>query len=155
MSRCYNKKIHEYKPYYAPCTVCEEWWNFSNFKVWFEEHYIPGKKMDLDKDVLIQKNKIYSPETCAFVTHYVNVVFENGAIRNRIEQNLDTGKYEASALIFCKETEVGSFDTEEEAREKLFEYKKQYIHDFAKKSKGKVADKVYRAMLAWKVEEAY
>lgn len=67
ISRCYsvNYKI-KHDNNYSSVTVCEEWFNFSNFYKWFEINYIDGYQ--LDKDLLNNDsvNKIYSPETCIF-----------------------------------------------------------------------------------------
>ena len=71
--RCYSAKDHEalYKTY-KDCSVCAEWLNFQNFAEWFDENYIEG--YDLDKDIKIDGNKIYSPEFCLFVTKTENTV---------------------------------------------------------------------------------
>ena len=60
------------------CTVCEEWLNYSNFKVWYDQNRIKGMALDLDKDILFKGNKVYSPETCCFVPHAINTLFLNG-----------------------------------------------------------------------------
>lgn len=89
LARCYNSKIHEYKPYYEPCTVSEEWHNYSNFREWFRQNNIEGRKFDLDKDLLIQGNTVYGSDTCALVTHYANTIFEGKRqIRQCIEKPL-------------------------------------------------------------------
>lgn len=155
IQRCYYEKIHEYKPYYAPCTVCEEWLNFANFEVWYNENYIDGKKFDLDKDILVQGNTEYAPDTCSLISHYANTVFEDRGIKSNIVENSQTGKFDTSMSLLGKKTEIGSFDTKEIAQQELFEAKKNYITKFAIKSKNKVPDKVYYAMKRWKVETAY
>lgn len=152
IQRCYYKKIHEYKPYYASCTVCEEWLNFANFEVWYKENYIDGKKFDLDKDILVQGNTEYAQDTCALISHYANTVFETRGIKSNIVENSQTGKFDTSMSLLGKRIEVGSFDTREIAMEKLLAHKTDYILRFARKSKKKVPDKVYQAMLNWKVE---
>lgn len=151
IQRCYYGKVHEYKPYYAQCTVCEEWLNFSNFKIWYDENNVIGKKFDLDKDILIQGNTEYAPDTCALVSHYANTIFEKSrGIKNNILLNVKTGMYDTSMVLLGSKKEVGSFATKEIAQKELFEFKKDYIRQFARKSKSRVPDKVYRAMLNWK-----
>ena len=152
IQRCYYAKVHEYKPYYKSCTVCEEWHNFSNFKVWFEENYIVGRKVDLDKDILIKGNAEYAPDTCVLVTHYTNTIFECRGFKNNIVENLKTGMFDASMMLLGKKMEVGSFGTKEIAQRELFEYKKDYIRQFARKSKKRMPAKVYQAMLNWEIE---
>lgn len=70
LQRCYSKKFHEKKPAYIDCFVCEEWLSFSSFKAWMSESDWRGK--DLDKDLLFPGNKLYSPETCAFIDTKTN-----------------------------------------------------------------------------------
>lgn len=153
IQRCYYDKVHEYKPYYAPCTVCEEWLNFSNFKVWYDENNIAGKKFDLDKDILVQGNTEYAPDTCALVSHYTNTIFESRSIKNNIVENSKTGMFDVSMSLLGKKMNVGSFGTKEMAQKELFEYKKDYIRQYSRKSKNKVPGKVYQAMMNWKVEK--
>lgn len=74
-NRCYNDKYHKDKPTYIDCSVCEEWHNFQNFASWYENnHPKDGAKYDLDKDIKVKGNKIYSPETCLFVTRKENSI---------------------------------------------------------------------------------
>ena len=49
INRCYNAKFHKRQPQYMECTVCEEWLNYSNFKVWYDQHKIAGMSLDLDR----------------------------------------------------------------------------------------------------------
>lgn len=150
IQRCYNSKIHAYKPYYKNTRVCDEWQNFSNFKIWYDEHYIPGNAIDLDKDLLCNEANIYSPETCAFLSHYLNTVFEDREAPNTTLN--DDGKYEVSIMILNKKIDLGTYDTEDEAKKGVIEGKKNYIDELAEKSKGKVPDCVYDAMKNWEVK---
>lgn len=70
LKRCYSSRFQKYQPTYNGCTVCEEWHLFSNFKSWMETQDWEGKC--LDKDLLVYKNKVYSPETCVFVLKNIN-----------------------------------------------------------------------------------
>ena len=70
LNRCYNEKLQNVQPTYRGCSVCDEWLLFSNFKRWMETQDWEGKH--LDKDVLVMGNKVYSPETCVFVSVEVN-----------------------------------------------------------------------------------
>lgn len=150
MQRCYSKTVHKQKPYYRKCNVCEEWLNFSNFRVWYDTHYIDGDKVDLDKDLVGQKTNIYSPETCSFVSHYINTLFEDRSCKMLIAKtNKDT--FRASMSILNKKEDIGEFVTEEQAKNAFSEYKQDYIMDIAEKNKRKIPDYVYDAMMEWKV----
>ena len=62
LERCYDVKRQERQPTYKDCSVSTEWLTFSVFKSWMEKQDFEGKQ--LDKDLLIEGNKIYSAETC-------------------------------------------------------------------------------------------
>jgi hypothetical protein len=80
IQRCHSPKLQDRFPSYKDCEVCEEWLRFSNFKAWMETQDWEGKQ--LDKDLLLRDNKIYSPETCCFVSKQVNMfIIESTATR--------------------------------------------------------------------------
>ena len=70
--RCYSSVYQIKYPKYVGCTVASEWLLFSNFKNWVENEttYCPNKQ--LDKDLLIVGNKLYSPSTCIFISQEIN-----------------------------------------------------------------------------------
>jgi len=70
LERCYSAKLQEKYPTYKGCSVSEEWLTFSNFKRWMEKQDWEG--LQLDKDILFSGNKVYSKETCVFVSGMVN-----------------------------------------------------------------------------------
>jgi hypothetical protein len=70
LNRCYSQDYKKKHSTYKDCTVCEEWLTFSNFKAWMETQDWNGKH--LDKDFIVEGNKIYSPETCAFIDPVIN-----------------------------------------------------------------------------------
>ncbi len=141
----------KYMDAYIIKEVCIEWQNYQNFKIWFDTHYIPGTKVNLDKDLLYKEGNIYSPETCAFMTHFLNTVFEDRGIESNIQQN-DNGTYLVSMNVLNRKMDIGVFDSEEEAHTGFIDGKIDYICDLAEKCKGKVPDYVYEGMLNYKIE---
>ena len=70
LERCYDEKYQERKPTYKGCTVYPEWLYFMNFRRWMEKQDWQGKA--LDKDLLVEGNKVYSANTCVFVDQMTN-----------------------------------------------------------------------------------
>lgn len=72
--RCYDKKDKRYNLYGgAGVKVCQEWHNFQNYAKWYNlNHPNDGKKYQVDKDIKIDGNKLYSPDTCIFATPQEN-----------------------------------------------------------------------------------
>ena len=148
VQRCYDKKVHKkYKPEYKDKSVCKEWLNYSNFKIWFDEHYVPCKnnQTDLDKDLLVQGNKVYSPETCVLLLHYQNTMFEGR----------DDCIYENEDGTYCVDKKKSSvYDTYEEALDVVATRRQEKIQSNAEKCKGSIPMCAYEAMLHWDVRLA-
>lgn len=78
--RCYGKRTDANK-YWDNVTVCPEWRdNFLTFKKWSLKNGYK-KKLHLDKDILCDKlniyPKIYSPDTCLWITGFENTKQRN------------------------------------------------------------------------------
>lgn len=83
-NRCYSDKNTSYKTYEG-CSVDERWNNFQVFcedikklpgyAAWVSSKETGGEKMELDKDILVPGNKVYSKDTCQFVTQKENSLF--------------------------------------------------------------------------------
>ena len=70
LKRCYSDKYQERRPTYKGCSVYPDWLYFMNFRKWMMTQDWQGKA--LDKDLLIEGNKVYSPSTCVFVDQITN-----------------------------------------------------------------------------------
>ena len=71
LERCYSSKYHKTQPTYIGCRVCDDWKTLSKFKQWFDINYVEG--FQLDKDIIDQTNKEYSPTNCMFVPKSINI----------------------------------------------------------------------------------
>lgn len=74
LERCYSDAWHKNKPTYKDCTVCDEWKDFQVFAEWYYRNVPTHGRYHLDKDILVDGNKVYSPSTCMFVTQSENTV---------------------------------------------------------------------------------
>lgn len=149
VQRCYDKKVHKkYKPEYKDKSVCEEWLNYSNFRIWFDEHYVPcnNNQIDLDKDLLVQGNKVYSPETCVFLLHYQNTMFERSA-KDKIYEKED-------GTFVIGGGKKKTYATLKEAEDIVCERNQNRIESVAEKCKGSIPMCAYEAMLNWDVRLA-
>lgn len=108
LKRCYSEQFRKQRPTYEQCTVCDEWVYFTNFKQWMKNQEWEGNQ--LDKDILILDNKVYSPETCLFVPLSVNNFFK-GLKTNAVYYDIDRNKYRVS----INNKFIGRYDSEEQA----------------------------------------
>ena len=122
LERCYSKKFLESYPTYIGTSVCAEWLSATAFRKWMEEQDWQGKC--LDKDIIFPGNRLYSPETCAFVLATTNTfVIARDACRGDypigVSLHKPTGKYQARCKnpFTGKKEYLGLFSTPEEAHE--------------------------------------
>lgn len=71
MSRCYHNN-ETLNVSYADKYVSEDWLFFQNFAEWCQTADNFNMGWQLDKDLLIPENKIYSSETCTFLPVEIN-----------------------------------------------------------------------------------
>lgn len=159
LQRCYDEELHKKHPTYKDCTVCDEWLNFQKFAEWYDlNYYETDKRMNLDKDILIKKNKVYSPDTCIFVSQRINILFvKNDSIRGDLPIGVhfekQTNKYKAQCKIDKgKVKNLGRYNTVEEAFYTYKLFKEKYIKLIAEEYKDKIPKKLYDSMIVYKVE---
>lgn len=134
LRRCYDSKTQIKYTTYIGCTVCEEWLIFSNFKKWMENQDFEGKQ--LDKDILIRGNKVYSPDSCIFVTDNINSLFvKSDASRGKYKIGVCFNKHDSKFIAQCqvngKKKHIGCYLTEEEAYQAYVSFKTAHIHSIA------------------------
>ena len=122
LERCYSEKSLESKPTYIGTSVCSEWLYASAFKKWMEQQDWDGKC--LDKDIIVPRSKLYSPETCAFVLQATNsFVIACNASRGDCPIGVTlykpTGKYQAQCgnPFTGERGYLGLFSTPQDAHE--------------------------------------
>jgi len=87
LGRAYCPKVLARNPAYEGVTVCDEWLTFSNFYRWWQAMYVPGWQPD--KDLRVPGNKVYSPETCAYIPHSLNSALnDSGRSRTDLPQGV-------------------------------------------------------------------
>lgn len=152
LKRAYYQQYKDKNKTYKDCTVCAEWLLFSSFRVWMIKQDWKGN--ELDKDILIQGNKVYSPETCLFVSKKVNSLLVT-CLPSR--SNLKVGVFLRGDILknkfksYCnndgKSIHLGYYQTEDEAHDAYCEYKYKVISDIAESQ----PEPIRSALLAYKI----
>ena len=154
LERCYSKKSLIKNPTYNECSVCIDWHNFQTFAKWFYEcsGYIDG--MHLDKDIILQGNKVYSPSMCVFVSQEVNTLLVDrkakrgscmlgvSKINNRYMAQCNTGK--------GKQKNLGTFTTENAAHKAYKDCKYMIIRKIAEQQSNVL---IKNSLLSWVIPE--
>lgn len=122
LKRCYSADYQKRQPTYIGCTVCEEWIYFMNFRAWMITQDWEGK--ELDKDMLLAGNKVYSPDTCIFIHKIVNTfTIDCGAAKGKYPTGVFFHDGEGRLRAACsnpftkKQETLGRFSTPEEAHQ--------------------------------------
>lgn len=157
--RCYSSKSLRKHKTYSDCTVCEEWHNYQNFAKWHEENYyqIENQEMHLDKDILVKRNKVYSPDTCVFVPEYINSLFTKrqslrGCLPIGVHYTKRGNKYIAQCNSSGNRIYLGRYDTSEGAFEAYKAFKEEEIKKVANKYKEYIPTKLYDVLYKYEVE---
>jgi hypothetical protein len=134
LDRCYRVDEHKRHPTYIGCSVVKEWHTFSVFRAWMQQQDWQGK--ELDKDILVPGNKVYSPSTCYFVTRAMNILLnDRRAARGDWPRGVylikETNKFRAHISCFGKWKHLGVFDTPEKAETAYKKGKSDYIRSVA------------------------
>ena len=135
LKRCYSSKYHARRHTYIGCTISEEWKLFSKFKFWMETQDWEGKA--LDKDLLINGNKVYSKDACIFADNRVNTLLnDNGSVRGKypigVYFHKPSGKFKAQ----CKDgtgsqKSLGYYTDSDQAHQVFCAYKAKVVAQVA------------------------
>jgi hypothetical protein len=159
LQRCYSDKFQEKNPTYKGCSVDESWHNFQVFAKFYDDNFyqIEGQRMNIEKDILIRGNKIYSPETCVFVPQNINLLFtKRGSQRGDLPIGviMNGKKYLAQCNNGTRNSKkyLGIFDTVEEAFQAYKTYKEQLIKERAEQYKGLIPVNLYNALMNYEIQ---
>ena len=155
ISRCYGKNIRKA---YVGCSVGSSFRNYSTFFSWCEDQVgFDQDGWELDKDILVKGNKVYSEDTCCFVPAEINVMFtKTDALRGKhpigVQYYKPSDCFRAYVGCYSKRIYLGQFNTELEAFRAYKQAKEAYIKEVANKWKDQIDPRVYEALMIWEVE---
>ena len=158
LTRCYGKKAKLKLPSYEDCTASTNFKYFPYFKDWCSKQIGFGNEgWQLDKDILVKGNKIYSEDTCCFVPAEINSVFIK-CDRSRGEYPLGVNYHKATRKFVAQisyrkiKTHLGLYDTAEDAFKAYKKSKEKLIKSLADKYMDVLDPRVYKAMVEYEVE---
>lgn len=139
MMRCYDETNKNYKAYGGSgIIVCKEWHNYQNFAEWYEKNKI--EDWEVDKDLLSEETKTYSPENCCFLPIEMNRKIKDNKIKNKtgcIGVAKEKNKWRADVTNIY----LGAYNTKEEAELAYLEGKRLIIWELSKKYSEKIGMK--------------
>lgn len=154
LARCYDTKNQPTS--YIGCEVAEDWLNFQVFAEWCNNQ--TGFRLDgwqLDKDLLLEGNKMYGPETCCFLPQQLNNIFRTKRVNKR-DRNLPRGvlerdgKFHASSSFDKKAKYLGIHATKESAFDAVRTYVEEKIKFLADLHRENLSSEAYAKLLSFK-----
>ena len=148
---------------YKNSTCSENFKSYSYFYEWCQEQIGFGvidensRKWQLDKDILVRGNKLYSENTCVFLPHIINSLLikrdaERGEYLIGVCWNKQHCKFQSRCSDGCgKQKLLGYFDTEQEAFLAYKTFKESYIKQVAEQYKSQIDPRAYKALLEYEV----
>jgi hypothetical protein len=157
MQRCYEEE-GRIEPAYYEVNVCTSWHNFLVFEEWVVKQ--PGfdtKGWELDKDLLIKGNKLYSPDTCVYLPKAVNAALtkrhnHRGKYPIGVQPSKSGKRFEAWCGDGERSRYLGVFGTPIEAFLCYKAKKEEMLRSLAEKYKDELDPRAYQALMNYQVE---
>ena len=159
LRRCYSDAYKKRKPTYEGCEVSNNFKSYEYFYEWCNNQFgFNNEDWQLDKDLLIKGNKVYSEATCVFIPQEINkVLVKREASRGKYLIGVSWNK-KASAFVARvnknkgKREYLGLFNTELEAFNAYKKAKESFVKEQAEKWKDKIDPRAYKALMNYEVE---
>lgn len=156
LKRCYSLSFKKGNPTYIGCSASENFRNFSYFHEWCQNQIgFDQEGFQLDKDLILKGNKLYSEETCLFLPRELNaLITTNRVSRGSLPVGVcaNRGRFLAQCGYNSTSRYVGRFDTPEEAFAAYKRAKETFIKLQAEKWKAHIDPRAFAALMAYEVQ---
>ena len=159
LKRCYSDALKKKNPTYEGCEVSENFKSYEYFYEWCHKQVGFGVDgFELDKDLLVKGNKVYSESTCVFIPKEINsLLTKSDKIRGKHLIGVSWNKRNKAFVSRVnknkgKQEHLGYFNTELEAYNAYKTAKEAFVKEQANKWKGKIDERAYNALMNYTVE---
>ena len=158
LRRCYSDNSKKKRPTYEGCEVSDKFKSYEYFYEWCHSQIGFGVEgWHLDKDLLVNGNKVYSETTCVFLPSEINMVLVK-CTASRGEYLIGVSWYSKSKTFIAqvnknkgKPENLGYFKTELEAFNAYKVAKESFIKEQAEKWKSQIDPRAYNALMEYTV----
>ena len=156
--RCYSDVHKKRQPTYEGCEVSDKFKSYEYFYEWCHKQIgFNNEGWQLDKDLLVKGNKVYSEYSCVFIPSEINLVLiKSTASRGEhligVCWNKNGKAFKAQVNKGKgKREHLGYFNTELEAFNAYKTAKESFIKEVANKFKSQIDDRAYKALMSYEV----
>ena len=157
LERCFSESFKQNRPTYKDVTCSKEWLLMTKFIE--DVSKMKGYGFDgwqLDKDILVKGNKLYSKDDCCFVPQEINLLLtkcdnSRGEFPIGVCFHKRDGKFVAKLAINGKRKHLGLFSTPIEAFQAYKLAKEDQIKVVAEKWQHMLDNRVFQALMAYEV----
>ena len=158
LKRCYSDVYKKKNQTYIGCEVSNKFKSYEYFYEWCNKQVGFGVEgFELDKDLLIKGNKVYSENTCVFLPNEINsLLTKRTALRGEYLIGVCWHKKDKAFIAQVnknkgKQEYLGSFKTEIEAFNAYKQTKENFIKEQANKWKSHIDERAYLALINYEV----
>ena len=159
LRRCYSDAYKKRKPTYEGCEVSDKFKSYEYFYEWCNKQVGFGVEgFELDKDLLIKGNKVYSENSCVFIPVEINsLLVKRENMRGKYLIGVCWHKKGKAFMAKVSRNKgqpehLGSFKTEIEAFNAYKEAKEAFVKEQANKWKDEIDERAYKALMNYTVE---
>ena len=159
LKRCYSDSLKKRYPTYKDCEVSDKFKSYEYFYEWCHKQIGFGVEgFELDKDLLVKGNKVYSESTCVFIPQEINtLLIKCTASRGEHPIGVCWNKTKKSFVATVRKNKgksehLGYFTTKIEAFNAYKQAKESFVKEQANKWKGQIDERAYNALMNYTVE---
>ena len=158
LQRCYSDNSKKKQPTYEGCEVSENFKSYEYFYEWCHKQIGFGNQgWQLDKDLLVKGNKVYSENSCVFIPQEINKVLTKSD-KNRGKHLIGVSWHKRDNAFKAsvnknkgKQEWLGYFNTEIEAFNAYKKAKESFVKEQADKWKSQIDPRAYEALMNYEV----
>ena len=158
LQRCYSDTFKKKNPTYEGCEASENFKYYEYFYEWCHKQIGFGVEgFELDKDLLVKGNKVYSENSCVFIPVEINLLLvKRENMRGKYLIGVSWNKRDKAFVAQVgknkgKRERLGYFNTEIEAFNAYKQAKESFVKEQANKWKGKIDERAYLALINYEV----
>ena len=159
LKRCYSAVFKTKQLTYKDCEVSDNFKHYEYFYEWCHKQIGFGNEgWQLDKDLLVKGNKVYSENTCVFIHKEINsVLTKRENMRGEYLIGVCWHKKDKAFVAMVSKSKgkrewLGTFNTEIEAFNAYKRAKESFVKEQADKWKSKIDPRAYNALMNYEVE---